>query len=299
MPKVVVIGESGQLAQSLRALPWPSGFELSFHGRKSLKEVFQPDLLRDLLRSDGAHLVLNAAAYTAVDRAESDPQAASALNARLPQALATACGSLDVPLVHISTDYVFDGLKLAPYVETDAPNPLSVYGATKLAGERAIELEGLHRRWAILRVSWLFSEIGDTFPAKLLRRARAGEQLRVVDDQIGCPTSARVAASAMQKIGFRLLDGDQAAQGLLHYCGDEALSWHGFASRIMAAAGELGLCSAPLHRIGSAELAAPARRPEYSVLSCRRIAARCGIEPASCQPEIERVTRLILAASPS
>ncbi|WP_119299701.1 dTDP-4-dehydrorhamnose reductase [Dongia deserti] len=295
MPKIVVIGESGQLAQSLRALHWPSGFTLALHGRRSLKGNLEADLLRDVLRTEGAHLVVNAAAYTAVDHAESEPQAASALNARLPQTLAAACAELDLPLVHSSTDYVFDGQKGAPYVETDAPNPLSVYGQTKLQGERAIEQAGALRRWAILRASWVVSEVGDTFPVKLLRRARAGEALRVVNDQWGCPTVASDLARAIQEVALRQLDGEGAACGLFHFCGASDMSWYGFAERVLAAAKKTGLKPPPLQAITTAELNAPARRPLYSVLSCARIRQSLGLSAVAIESDLDRMVRSILA----
>ena len=294
MPKVVVIGESGQLAQSLRALSWPAGFELAFHGRRSLRG-FEADLLGELLRAEDAGLVLNAAAYTAVDRAESEPAAAAALNAELPRALAAACRELDVPLVHVSTDYVFDGEKRSPYLETDAPNPLGVYGATKLAGDRNLERSELPR-WAILRASWIVSEIGETFPVKILRRARTGEALRVVDDQWGCPTAASDLAKAMQAIGLRLLDGDRRAGGLFNFSGASEMSWHGFTEKLLAAAASLGLKPPALQTMSTAELKAPARRPAYSVLSCARIEQACGLSGAPIEHDVERMVRRILAA---
>jgi len=294
VPKVVVIGESGQLAQSLRALTWPAGFELAFHGRRSLRG-FEADLLRELLRAEDAGLVLNAAAYTAVDRAESEPAAAAALNAELPRALAAACRELDVPLVHVSTDYVFDGEKRSPYLETDAPNPLGVYGATKLAGDRNLERSELPR-WAILRASWIVSEIGETFPVKILRRARTGEALRVVDDQWGCPTAASDLAKAMQAIGLRLLDGDRRAGGLFNFSGASEMSWHGFTEKLLAAAASLGLKPPALQTMSTAELKAPARRPAYSVLSCARIEQACGLSGAPIEHDVERMVRRILAA---
>jgi dTDP-4-dehydrorhamnose reductase len=291
--KVVVIGESGQLAQSLRALSWPAGFDLAFRGRRSLKG-FEADLLRDLLRAEGAGLVLNAAAYTAVDQAESEPAAAAALNAELPRALAAACRELDVPLVHVSTDYVFDGEKRSPYLETDQPNPLGVYGATKLAGDRNLERAELPR-WAILRASWIVSEIGETFPVKILRRARTGEALRVVDDQWGCPTAASDLAKAMQAIGLLLLDGDRRAGGLFNFCGTSEMSWHGFTEKLLSAAARLGLKPPALHAMSTADLKAPARRPAYSVLSCARIKQACGLSGAPIEDDVERMVRRILA----
>lgn len=295
MPRILVIGESGQLARSLAGLRWPGGTEVEFVGRRRLPSDPIPGV-RAAIEELKPDLVLNAAAYTAVDRAESEPAAAAALNAALPGALAQACDARDIPLVHVSTDYVFDGAKGAPYLESDAPNPLSVYGATKLEGDRAIE-GAAPRRWAILRASWVVSEIGETFPVKLLRRARTGEDLCVVDDQTGCPTSAHALARAMQIIGLRLLDGDEASRRLFNYCGAEAMSWFELAQRLLKEAARHGLRAPPLQRIASAQLAAPARRPANSALSCVKIAAQCRIDPESCGPAIERMVPAILAAS--
>jgi dTDP-4-dehydrorhamnose reductase len=295
MPKIVIIGESGQLAQSLRRLRWPAGHELAFHGRRTLGDGIEAGRIGDLVRAEGAHLVLNAAAYTGVDQAEKELQAAATLNADLPLALAAACGALDIPFVHVSTDYVFDGEKRSPYLETDRPNPLSVYGATKLAGDLAIEQAPL-RRWAILRTSWVVSEIGETFPVKLLRRARSGESLRVVDDQHGCPTAASGLARAMQSVGLRLLDDDDAASGLFNFRGASEMSWHGLAERLLVAAEAVGLKRPPLQAIKSAELNAPAKRPIYSVLSCERIKRSFDISGASIELDTERMVRHILAA---
>ena len=293
MPRILVIGESGQLAQSLRALRWPAGHGLEFLGRRHLPDGGAG--IRAALQGARPDLVLNTAAYTAVDRAESEPQAAAALNVDLPHALAESCGALDVPLVHISTDYVFDGAKRAPYLETDAPNPLSVYGTTKLAGDRAIE-RAAPRRWAILRSSWVVSSIGEAFPVKLLRRAQSGEALRVVDDQWGCPTAASDLAHAMQKVGLRLLDDEPAARGLFNFRGASEMSWHGFANRLLDAAAEAGLPRPSLQAIKSADLNASARRPAYSVLSCAHIGQTLGIAGARIEDEIERMVRAILAA---
>jgi dTDP-4-dehydrorhamnose reductase len=293
VPKIVVIGESGQLAQSLRKLPWPNGFTLEFIGRRRLLAgFFSPGVhvAFDRLKPD---LVLNAAAYTGVDRAEGERDAASALNADLPAVLASACGAR-IPLVHVSTDYVFDGTKRTPYLETDTPNPLNVYGATKLAGDRKIEAAGL-RRWAILRTSWLVSEIGETFPVKVLRRVQAGESLRVVDDQRGCPTAVSDLARAMQAMGLRLLDDDKVACGLFDFCGASDMTWHGFAARLLDAAEAAGMERVPLQAIKSTELKAAARRPAYSVLSCALIRDRCGITHTEIESDIERMVRAILA----
>jgi dTDP-4-dehydrorhamnose reductase len=294
VPRILVIGESGQLARSLSGLRWSTGIDLVFLGRRHLPEGAPAAGIRAALEAEKPALVFNAAAYTAVDRAESEPEAAAALNVALPRALAEACGALDIPLMHVSTDYVFDGKKRSPYLESDAPNPLSVYGATKLEGDLAIERTA-PRRWAILRTSWVVSETGDTFPVKLLRRAKAGEPLRVVDDQWGCPTAASDLAHAMQTVGMRLLDDDAAASGLLNFRGASEMSWHGFADKLLDAAEKAGLPRPRLQAIKSADLNAPARRPAYSVLSCARIGQTFGITGVKIEDEIERMVRQILS----
>lgn len=151
------------------------------------------------------------------------------------------------------------------------------------------------RRWAILRTSWVVSDVGETFPAKLLRRAKAGEPLRVVDDQWGCPTAASDLARAMQTVGLRLLDDDAAVSGLFNFRGGSEMSWHGFADKLLNAAEKVGLQRPPLQAIKSAALCAPAKRPGYSVLSCERIRQALGIAGARIEDEIERMVRNILA----
>ncbi|HJT13834.1 MAG TPA: dTDP-4-dehydrorhamnose reductase [Dongiaceae bacterium] len=294
MPRILVIGETGQLARSLGGLRWPAGLDLAFVGRRHLPES-APAAIRAALEAGKPALVLNTAAYTAVDRAESEPAAAAALNASLPRALAGSCTALDIPLVHVSTDYVFDGEKRSPYLETDAPNPLSVYGATKLEGDRAIE-QAAPRRWAILRTSWLVSELGETFPVKLLRRAKAGEPLRVVDDQWGCPTAAADLARAMQTVGTRLLDNDAASSGLFNFRGASEMSWHGFADKLLNAAEQAGLKRPPLHAVKTADLNAPAKRPAYSVLSCARIGQTLSTSGRAIESDLDRMVRTVLSS---
>lgn len=300
MAGILILGEAGQLACALRALSWPGNAEITSLGRRSLGAAAEaPAAAGVAIRRMRPQLVLNAAAYTAVDRAEAESALAHALNAALPQAAAEACAALRIPFVHVSTDYVFDGENPGAYVETDAPNPLSVYGASKLAGDRAIEAVAAERTglesWAILRTSWVFSESGDSFPQKLLRRARGGEALRVVDDQAGCPTTAGALAGAMRAIGLRLLDRDPIAIGLFNYCGAAAMSWHGFARLLLDAAGRAGLAVPPLQPISSAEFPTPARRPRRSVLDCGKIRRQCGLAAPAIDGELDGIVRAILA----
>lgn len=294
MTNILILGESGQLARALRDLSWPGGFAVTAIGRRQLGAADQAaEAAAAAIAAMRAHLVLNAAAYTAVDKAESEPAQAHALNADLPLAAGRACAELGIPLVHVSTDYVFDGAKAGAYLEQDAPNPLSVYGASKLAGDRNVQENGASH--SILRTSWVFSEAGDSFPAKLLNRARKGEALRVVDDQRGCPTPASALAQAMQAVGLRLLDRDPAALGLFNYRGAEEMSWHGFAAKLVEAAVAAGMKRPALHAITSDQFPAAAKRPRNSVLDCTKIVRDLDIAPAAIEDEIQRVVRAILA----
>ncbi len=299
MAAILILGESGQLATALRALHWPAGMQVSSLGRRGLGAPgAAPIAAAAAIQRTRPHLVLNAAAYTAVDRAEAEPALAHALNAELPLAVAQACAGLGIPLLHVSTDYVFDGEKATAYLETDPANPLSVYGASKLAGDLNLESVAAAqpwRCWAILRSSWVFSDIGDSFAAKLLGRARAGEVLRVVDDQTGCPTTARALAEAMQAVGLRLLDGEQEAAGLFNFCGARAMTWHGFARRLLDAADSAGITAPPLLPVASADYPMAARRPRRSVLDCGKIARHCGLTPRAIDDELDRIVRAILA----
>lgn len=294
MPRILILGESGQLARALQDIVWPPGHEVTAVGRRHLGTADRAaGAAAAAIATARAHLVLNAAAFTAVDRAEREPEQAHALNADLPLAAARACRDLGIPLVHVSTDYVFDGAKAGAYVEQDAPNPLSVYGASKLAGDRNIQrTEGAH---AILRTSWVFSAADTSFPARLLSRARVGEVLRVVDDQTGCPTAAGALAHAMQAVGLRMLDRDPAALGLFNCCGAQAMSWHGFAARIVDAAVLAGKARPELRAITSAELPTAAKRPLNSVLDCAKFIREFRIAPAEIDAEIERVVGAILS----
>lgn len=293
MPKVLILGERGQLARALCDLPWPAGVTTTAIGGRQLGAPGQAaGAVGGAITAARPDLVLNAAAYTAVDKAEREPAQAHALNAELPLAAARACAELDIPLIHVSTDYVFDGTKVGAYVEQDVPNPLSVYGASKLAGDRNIQSTGA--AWASLRTSWVFSAEDESFPTKLLNRAHNGEALRVVDDQTGCPTPVGAVARAMQVIGLRLLDRDSAALGLFNYCGAQEMSWHGFAAKLVDAAVAAGMKRPELRPITSDQFPTAAKRPRNSVLDCAKFMRTFNIAPAGIEAEIDRVVRAIL-----
>jgi dTDP-4-dehydrorhamnose reductase len=209
-------------------------------------------------------VVINAGAYTAVDRAEGDRDAAFAANRDGPANLAAACGRHGATLIHISTDYVYDGAKREPYVETDPTGPLGVYGASKLAGEEAVR--AALPRHVILRTAWVFGVHGNNFVKTMLRLAKERPSLRVVDDQRGCPTFAGDLADAALKIARRIIDGPEAPAlfGTFHCVADGAVTWCGFARAIVGGA-------VPVEAITTADYLTPARRPANSVLNCDRL----------------------------
>jgi dTDP-4-dehydrorhamnose reductase len=224
-----------------------------------------------------ASVVINAAAYTAVDEAESERDEAFAVNAEGPDYLASVCAQQDIPLVHISTDYVFDGLKGSPYVETDPICPTSAYGKSKAAGEQAVR-DHL-KAHLILRTSWLYSTHGNNFVKTILCLASEREELRVVADQYGCPTYAADLAAAILHIGEQIHKGRAIPWGTYHYCGKGVTTWHGFAGKIC----EIGAKHAPLKvkeikPISTEEYPTPARRPPYSALDCSKIENLFGIQ---------------------
>lgn len=269
--KILLTGSAGQLGRELvRSLACLG--EVVACDRRAL-DLGDADALRSVLRATKPSVVVNAAGYTAVDRAESEPAAAEAVNGLAPGILAEEakrCGAL---LVHYSTDYVFDGAKGAPYTEDDAPAPLSAYGRSKLAGERAIA--AVAGRHLILRTGWVFGLHGANFIKTILRLARERDELRVVADQRGAPTWTRHLADATAL----LLARRDAAEGLFHVAAAGEATWHGYAEAIVATAAAAGLIERAPHvlPIATADYPLPARRPADSRLDCRRLARDCGI----------------------
>lgn len=226
-----------------------------------------------LVRDQAADLVVNAAAYTAVDRAESEPELAHRINAEAPAAMARACAALGVPLVHLSTDYVFDGCSSVPYVEGDTVGPTSVYGRSKLAGEEAIRASGV--RHAILRTAWVYALHGRNFLRTMLRLASERDEVGVVDDQLGCPTPAWLIADGIAALAAR---GDIAAE-TLHLVASGQVSWCGFAREVFGEARARGFIDKvpSVRPITTAEYPTPASRPAFSVLSNEAFQVRAGL----------------------
>jgi dTDP-4-dehydrorhamnose reductase len=269
---VLVFGEHGQVARALAAAPGPAVVTLAGRARLDLA-ADAPDIA-GLIDAEAPDAVINAAAYTAVDRAEAEPLACARLNRDAPWRLGEACAARDIPLVHISTDYVFDGTKGAPYVEDDATHPVNRYGLTKMAGETP--LWGMARdgaRIAVMRTAWVFSGAGRGFVGAMLRAVDEGaDEVRVVADQWGSPTSAGACAAAALTLAAALLDRAAGARGLFHAAGVAGLSWAEFAEAIFA----LTRRRPRLVPITTAEYGATARRPRDTRLSSDKLAAAFG-----------------------
>ncbi len=274
--RIVVFGAGGQVAAALLRLAPPPGFALCGVTRADA-DITRADRVRAILAEPGVAIAVNAAAFTDVDGAERTPDAAFAANRDGPAVLAELCAGRGIPLIHLSSDYVFDGAKPGPYVEDDPVSPLGVYGVSKAAGEAAVrDRLAAH---VILRTSWVFSAEGRNFVRTMLLVARERDEVRVVDDQIGCPTPAGDVAAAVLAIAARLSTRPPAAPwGTFHFCAAGAVSWRGFATAIFAEARAVGGLRAPkVTAITTADWPTPARRPANSVLDCSKIGAVYGI----------------------
>ena len=285
--RILIIGQNGQVSQALQTRLATMG-ELIVLGSNQLDMARTDDIRAsiDALRPD---LIINAAAHTAVDQAESEAERAFAINATAPGVLARAALGLGVPLFHYSTDYVFDGRKPEPYTEDDAPNPLSVYGRSKLAGEEVIrEAGGQH---LILRTSWVYSNAGRNFLLTMQRLLQEKPHLRVVADQIGAPTWAGTIADSTAKLIERWQAGQCGAWGTYHLTAQGQTSWFGFAQAIGENLVEQHKPCAVLEPIPSSEYPTPAPRPLNSRLDCTRLLREWGVS----QPDWRSALRQCLA----
>lgn len=267
--KVLLTGANGQLGLCFQdrisdsvKLTALSSKELDITCKASVQKIV------NLVKPD---VIVNCAAYTAVDKAESEPELAHAVNCQGPENLAYAAAMLDVPLIHVSTDYVFDGNAIKPYVPTDATSPQGVYGLTKLAGEHAIKV--ITSKHIIIRTAWVFSEYGNNFVKTMLRLANERDELGIVADQQGSPTYAGDLAALIFAIVTRIESSDFSDYGLYHFCGDKAVSWFGFAELIFELKAKLNAdFSIPkLNKLTTEQFPTPAKRPKYSVMQDNRL----------------------------
>jgi len=285
---VLIVGKTGQLAVALAEGAAAHGLPVHLVERPQL-DFDRPASIATTFAAVAPGLVINAAAYTAVEAGEADPDAAYRANRDAPAELARLCEAAAIPLIHISTDYVFEGCKGAPYVESDPPAPQSVYGASKLAGEQAVQAGC--SRGIVLRTSWVYSPIGRNFVLTMLSAARRTDRLRVVADQIGCPTHAAELAEVVLAITARITrDGWQPRYaGLYHAAGTGSTSWHAFAVAIFAAAARHGMAPPTVEPITTADWTTAAHRPADSRLDCTRLEAVFGLRLPPWRDSLERM----------
>lgn len=272
--RILVTGGTGQVGVALARHPWPQGVSLDLPTRAEL-DLGAPDRIAAYVEKGGYAAVINSAAYTAVDKAESDSLAAWTINALAPVALSAATARSSIPMVHVSTDYVFDGTKVGSYDEDDAVRPLGIYGASKEGGEQAVRTG--NPRSVILRTSWVFSADGANFVKTMLRLAATRDRLRVVDDQHGCPTAAKDLASVIAMIALRLVDEPAAPVGTYHFANEGATTWCGLAREIFRLQTEAGLKAPEIEAIATQDYPTPARRPANSVLNHAKLARDYGV----------------------
>ncbi len=271
--RILISGQHGQVSQALQQHLQSMG-ELIVLGRDQL-DLSQPESIRPVVRDIKPDLIINAAAHTAVDQAESEPDLAFAINATSPGVFAEEAAALGVPLIHYSTDYVFDGSKAGPWVEADTPNPLGVYGNSKLAGERAIAATG--GQHLILRTSWVYSLTGRNFLLTMQRLLQEREKLSIVADQIGAPTWAGTIAASTGALIERWRDGAPGAWGVYHLTASGETSWFGFAEAIGQQLINSGKPCAALEPIASSAYPTPAARPLNSRLDCSLLQREWGV----------------------
>jgi dTDP-4-dehydrorhamnose reductase len=266
-PKILILGSNGQLGQELQMVAeiCEEPIDFVFSNRESLDLANIPSI-EPYIRSIQPSVIINASAYTAVDLAEKETEIAYAINAEAPKEIGRVCKELGIRLVHISTDFVFDGMKSSPYLETDPTNPLSVYGKSKLLGERNILDQNLDA--IVIRTSWVYSSYGKNFFNTIVRLAQEKEELRVIDDQVGCPTWARDLA------WFTYFAALREETGIFHFTNEGVASWYDFAQSIVDSMG----LDCQIIPIPSKDYPTPAQRPSFSILNKVKTRSTFGFE---------------------
>lgn len=260
--RILITGAAGQVGTELLARAGDRAIGVD----RSQLDISDAAAVLYLIELHKPAIVINAAAYTAVDKAEQEPERAYAVNRDGPRHLAAACHALGIPLLHISTDYVFDGSKPTPYLETDPASPVGIYARSKWEGE--VQIRESLAEHLILRVSWVFGVHGNNFAKTILRLARERPELRIIADQRGCPTEAGAIAETLLTLADRYISGTVMPWGTYHYTGVPETTWHGFATEIVHQAASMGMISKipPIHPITTAEYPLPAPRPANSLL---------------------------------
>ena len=275
--KLFITGAQGQVGSELVSLANKKGYEI-FAASRSELDITQSNNVLESITHFQPDIVVNAAAYTAVDKAEEEQALAYAINSDGAKNLALACSNLNIPLFHISTDYVFDGSKKEPYSEIDEVSPLGIYGLSKYTGEEVIRQQMQH--YIILRVAWVFGAQGNNFVKTMLRIGKEREQLNVVNDQFGGPTPAKNIAETLIALAELYYKKKNLEWGIYHYCGKAKTSWYDFAKEIFSQASKSGLLTkeVKVNPIPTSEYPTPAARPENSMLNCTKINETFGIK---------------------
>lgn len=292
--KILVTGKRGQVGHALQQA-LSNAHDVLALDREEM-DLSQPEQIRYVIAKTRPALIINPAAYTAVDKAESEPEMAHAINALAPKVIAEEAAKLGAGLIHFSTDYVYQGNKASPYIETDDVNPLSVYGKTKLAGEQAIQAVGLPH--LILRTSWVYGAHGKNFLKTILRLSAERDHLKIVSDQWGAPTSSTAIAHAVSQLLTHWTMSDQTQSGIYHFTNAGSTSWYGFAKAILQAyASQTVQCGLPALKIGSdaiipittAEYPTPAARPANSRLDNTKLHNTFGVDLPAWETSLHAV----------
>ena len=287
-PTILLLGKIGQVGWELRRTLAPLGRVIAV----DYPEIDLSDgaSIQKWVRETSPTLIINAAAYTAVDKAETEPERCQLLNGVAPGILAEEAKRVNALMVHYSTDYIFDGTKRAPYVEDDSPNPLGAYGRSKLVGDRAVQEVGIPH--LIFRLCWVYGGRGQNFMLTMMRLARERETLRVVQDQVGCPTWSRLIAQTTALALKQVLKtaDRESLSGVYHLAASGQTSWHGFAQAIIDLMPAEGKKCATVQPITTAEYPLPAKRPAFSVLSCEKLNRTFGLQ----MPTWEESLKLVL-----
>jgi len=283
---ILILGGAGQVGTELQAFSWPEGVQVHAPDRRSL-DITDEAAIAAAFDARAYAAVINTAAYTAVDKAESEVAAAWRLNALAPALLAAETSRRNIPLVHVSTDYVFDGAGDGFYAPDAPVNPQSVYGASKAAGEMAVR--SANPRHAIVRTAWVVSPHRGNFVKTMLRLAGERDRLTVVDDQYGCPTSAADLAATLAAIALRLAGDERAPTGTFHSVNDGATTWCDFARAVVAGAARRGGRSVPVEGIPTAAYPTPAKRPANSRLSTQSLSDAYGLAPRPWEAALDDI----------
>jgi dTDP-4-dehydrorhamnose reductase len=289
---VFITGAGGQVGRALSTSQWPEGFDIIPQSEQEL-DITSSNDINTAFEALVPDIIINCAAYTAVDQAEQDVVTANAVNCQAVENLSVACVKSGIPLIHLSTDYVFDGSKKGSYTETDKPVPMNVYGVSKLEGEERVRT--CLSDHIIIRLSGVFSADGNNFVKTMLRLATEHKEIKVIDDQICCPTAASDISNAVISITkFINNKKDYDCWGTYHFCSTPPTSWFDFATTIFELAGKKGHPTPQLVRIKSSEYPSPTQRPPCSILDCNKIIQQFGIKQPRRQKSLEQILEFIL-----